>query len=69
VPKCGVKTAEGEVFGFVLKDAEHCFDFRTVGVTVPDGEVSRGLFKGALREWLKCFGGSGGYGYARRWRA
>jgi hypothetical protein len=40
-----------------------------VGVTVPDGEVSRGLFKGALREWLKCFGGSGGYGYARRWRA
>ncbi|KAI8932281.1 hypothetical protein NX059_010478 [Plenodomus lindquistii] len=59
VPECGAKTSRKEVFGYVLKDAEHCFDFRTTGVTVPGGPVSRGIFKGALRKWLGCF--EGGY--------
>ncbi|CBX91379.1 hypothetical protein IAQ61_010736 [Plenodomus lingam] len=67
VPECGSSQSGDEVFGYVLRDAEHCFDFRTTGVTVPGGEISREIFKGALREWLGCFQGKPGYG--RRWRA
>jgi hypothetical protein len=59
-PKCGVRQSRNELFGFVLRNAEHCFDFRTVGVTVPDGAVSRGIFNKALVEWLKCFRPRGG---------
>jgi hypothetical protein len=55
VPKCGQKTSRNELFGMVLRDAEHCFDFRTVGLTVPDGAVSRNLFRKALSEWLQCY--------------
>jgi len=55
VPKCGVKTSRNELFGLVLKDAQHCYDFRTTGSTVPDGPVSRTLFRKALSEWLQCY--------------
>lgn len=67
IPKCGVSTGKDRLFGMVLKDAEHCFDFRTTGVTVPDGVKSRELFKKALREWLKCYQPKKAVG--RRWNA
>jgi hypothetical protein len=67
-PRCGQGQGRGEIFGFVMSNAEHCFDFRTTGVTVPEGSVSRGYFKAALSEWLKCFRPKGGYGgYGRPW--
>ncbi|KAH9862748.1 hypothetical protein J1614_010841 [Plenodomus biglobosus] len=68
VPECGRKQSRGEVFGYVLEDAEHCFDFRTTGVTVPGGAISRGIFKAALRKWLGCFQGGKG-GYRKAWKA
>jgi hypothetical protein len=67
VPSCGKSTGYGELFGMVLKDAEHCFDFRTTGVTVADGAVSRGIFWGALEEWLKCYTPKKGHG--KPWNA
>ncbi|KAF1943831.1 hypothetical protein EJ02DRAFT_421030 [Clathrospora elynae] len=66
-PKCGVKTSKNELFGFLLGDAEHCFDFRTTGVTVADGAVSRGIFTGALKGWLGCWKPKAANGY--KWRA
>ncbi|KAH7406450.1 serine carboxypeptidase S28-domain-containing protein [Phaeosphaeria sp. MPI-PUGE-AT-0046c] len=45
----------GELFGYVIPDAQHCYDFRTTGTTAKGGEVSRNLFAGALGEWLKCW--------------
>jgi hypothetical protein len=66
-PKCGKSTGRNELFGMVLKDAEHCFDFRTTGVTVPDGAVSREIFHGALGEWMKCYKPKKGGG--RPWSA
>ncbi|KAJ9218938.1 hypothetical protein DTO169C6_8739 [Paecilomyces variotii] len=52
VPGCGVRTSEDEVFGYIMPNAEHCFDFRT---TFPAGATSRGYFINALKEWLPCF--------------
>ena len=51
----------------VLRDAAHCFDFRTTGVIVPDGLKSRELFKKALKEWLPCYRPK--TGLAKRWNA
>ncbi|KAK7180547.1 hypothetical protein DPSP01_006078 [Paraphaeosphaeria sporulosa] len=51
-PKCGQGQDEDEIFGYVLKNAQHCYDFRT---TVALGETSRGFFYKALDGWLKCF--------------
>ncbi|KAF2119735.1 serine carboxypeptidase S28-domain-containing protein [Lophiotrema nucula] len=63
-PKCGEEQDDDDIFGFVLKDAEHCFDFRTTGVLSPDGGTSRGYFTAALDKWLKCFKPKkGGYGH------
>jgi hypothetical protein len=53
IPKCGVQTAGNELFGYIMKDAEHCFDFN---MHFAGGAVSRGNFVNALREWLPCFG-------------
>lgn len=54
IPKCGESPGEkGPVFGMVLRDAQHCYDFQVPGV--PDSEVSRRQFRKALREWLKCW--------------
>lgn len=57
IPKCGSETSRKELFGYVLPNAQHCYDFRTVGVVAPGGvgEKSRGVFKDALGTWLKCF--------------
>jgi hypothetical protein len=49
VPICG---QEGELFGYVLPDSQHCYDFRTMGKA---GEISRGFFTDALGRWLKCW--------------
>jgi len=51
-PQCGEGQDEDDIFGYVLKNAQHCYDFRT---TVALGETSRGYFYTALDKWLKCF--------------
>lgn len=68
VPSCGQKQRPNELFGYVLANAEHCFDFRTTGVTVPGGATSRAIFKAALTKWLGCFERAKP-GYGRRWMA
>ncbi|KAL1856146.1 hypothetical protein Plec18170_004015 [Paecilomyces lecythidis] len=52
IPSCGVQTGEDEVFGYIMPNAEHCFDFRT---DFSAGNTSRTLFMNALKEWLPCF--------------
>ncbi|KAF2708076.1 peptidase S28 [Pleomassaria siparia CBS 279.74] len=57
-PQCGEGQSDGEIFGYVMPDAQHCYDFR------PDfksGEDSRKYFTDALTEWLGCFKQKGGY--------
>ncbi|KAE8385777.1 serine carboxypeptidase S28-domain-containing protein [Aspergillus alliaceus] len=54
IPKCG-ETNKGKVFGYILKDSEHCYDFQ---VASAEGKVSRDLFKQALTKWLPCFNSS-----------
>jgi hypothetical protein len=65
VPKCGREMGKGELFGYTLPDAQHCYDFRT-GQGVKGSEVSRKLFTDALTEWLRCWrpkkGGKPGVG-------
>jgi hypothetical protein len=65
-PKCGAKQDKGHLFGFVLSNAQHCYDFRTTGVTVPDGAVSRNYFTTALTSWLGCWKPKG---YGKPWKA
>lgn len=52
VPKCGVETSEDTLFGFVMPNAGHCYDFHS---GYKPGETSRGYFYSALREWLGCY--------------
>ncbi|KAE8149662.1 serine carboxypeptidase S28-domain-containing protein [Aspergillus avenaceus] len=52
IPKCGVETDENVLFGYLIPNAEHCFDF---DLTYPPAEKSRQLFKAALRKWLPCW--------------
>ncbi|KAG0136168.1 serine carboxypeptidase S28-domain-containing protein [Tuber indicum] len=52
IPEEGVSTPRGEVFGYLLKGASHCFDLRT---SWPDGANSRKIFTTALRKWLGNF--------------
>ncbi|OJD30507.1 serine family [Diplodia corticola] len=61
-PACGERGEEGgELFGFLLPDAQHCYDFAETDVAVQ----ARGYFTSALEGWLECFeptsGGGGGY--------
>ncbi|CAO2649839.1 Nn.00g011310.m01.CDS01 [Neocucurbitaria sp. VM-36] len=56
-PRCGDEQSRWELFGYVIPDAQHCYDFRT---TFAGGEVSRTYFKTALSRWLKCFQPRGG---------
>jgi Serine carboxypeptidase S28 len=55
VPACNVATGKGTLFGYLIKDAEHCFDYMMDSEPVA---VARGYFVKALREWLPCFRGS-----------
>jgi len=52
IPKCNVATGQDSVFGYIMQNAEHCFDMRR-GFAA--GEISRGYFRQALKEWLPCF--------------
>lgn len=51
-PKCGEDQDDDEVFGYVIPNAQHCYDFRT---NFPAGAPSRKYFTDALDRWLKCF--------------
>ncbi|PYH92963.1 hypothetical protein BO71DRAFT_455971 [Aspergillus ellipticus CBS 707.79] len=55
VPACGVQTNEDTVFGYIMENSEHCFDFQLAGMA---GNLSRGLFTSALLQWLQCFVGA-----------
>ncbi|KAJ5999392.1 hypothetical protein N7451_007202 [Penicillium sp. IBT 35674x] len=52
IPKCNVETDEDTVFGYIMPNAEHCFDFLT---HFAPGKTSREYFYKALKEWLPCF--------------
>ncbi|KAJ5774893.1 hypothetical protein N7457_009789 [Penicillium paradoxum] len=52
IPKCNVETGEDTLFGYIMANAEHCFDFQPSFVP---GAISRGYFSTALKEWLECF--------------
>ena len=54
IPQCNVETGEDTLFGYIMENAEHCFDLRT---GFGPGEVSRGYFHKALKQWLPCFKG------------
>ncbi|GMG33649.1 unnamed protein product [Aspergillus oryzae] len=51
IPNCG-ETSEDKVFGYLLKDSEHCYDFQGLST---EGKAARDLFKEALTKWLPCF--------------
>ncbi|KAL5119384.1 hypothetical protein ACEQ8H_002653 [Pleosporales sp. CAS-2024a] len=36
-PQCGHGQRRGELFGYIIPDAQHCYDFRTTGTIVPGG--------------------------------
>lgn len=52
IPKCNVETDEDTVFGYIMPNSEHCFDFLT---NFAPGKTSREYFYKALKEWLPCF--------------
>ncbi|KAL4942102.1 hypothetical protein BDV06DRAFT_222518 [Aspergillus oleicola] len=52
IPQCGVKTAENTVFGYIGPNEYHCFDFTVISDA---GDVLRGYFRQALKNWLPCF--------------
>ncbi|KAF2748485.1 hypothetical protein M011DRAFT_493800 [Sporormia fimetaria CBS 119925] len=53
-PKCNEEPKRGEVFGYLLPGAMHCFDFRAKDVW-PGAVRARAYFTDALDEWLKCW--------------
>ncbi|KAL1613368.1 hypothetical protein SLS54_010699 [Diplodia seriata] len=56
-PACGVSTSADELFGFLLPDSQHCYDFDTT----PTAVRAQKYFTKALKGWLECFEPSGGY--------
>ncbi|KAE8396638.1 hypothetical protein ETB97_006514 [Aspergillus alliaceus] len=52
IPKCGVETPENVLFGYVIPNAEHCFDF---DLGYKPADKSRKLFSLALKKWLPCW--------------
>jgi hypothetical protein len=64
-PRCGDGQSRGELFGYVIENAQHCYDFRTTGTVVPGGAVSRKIFTDALTKWLKCWRPKSGSGVGR----
>ena len=52
VPECNVETDETQVFGYIMENAEHCFDFL---IDFAPGVKSRNYFTDALKAWLPCF--------------
>ena len=57
-PQCSTSTGQDKLFGYTLKNAQHCYDFRTTGAeaaVLAEGVQSRKYFTSALRDWLKCW--------------
>jgi hypothetical protein len=52
IPTCGVSTARDTVFGYVLPNSQHCYDFKP-GYAAAAEPLD--LFTKALTEWLSCF--------------
>jgi hypothetical protein len=52
IPRCGVETGEHTLFGYIMDNAEHCFDLMS---RFAPGRISRGYFYEALESWLPCF--------------
>lgn len=52
IPQCNVETDDETLFGYIMENAEHCFDFNA---DFASGKISRGYFHMALKEWLPCF--------------
>jgi hypothetical protein len=70
-PKCGVRGGSGELFGYLLRDSQHCYDLRNGW---EEGEISRAIWGKALKGWLGCWknggkGGKGGKGKGKQWKA
>ena len=65
-----MRGGRGEVFGYLLRDSQHCYDFRNGW---EEGEISRGIWRKALGLWLGCWkkggGGGGKGGKGREWMA
>ncbi|KAJ5101402.1 hypothetical protein NUU61_003624 [Penicillium alfredii] len=67
IPKCNVETGPGTVFGYIMENAEHCFDMQS---TFAPGRIANAYFHEALKVWLPCFQGKrdcghwGGFGIA-----
>ena len=62
IPRCNVRRGKGQggdeepLFGVVLGDAQHVYDFDPKE-QYPAAERPQRLFAEALREWLPCFYG------------
>lgn len=52
IPECNKESPRSEIFGYVIPNAQHCYDFRS---TFKPGDVSRKLLTAALHKWLPCF--------------
>jgi hypothetical protein len=53
IPECGRPfKVETELFGYLVPDGQHAFDFRT---TFNASRPARELFTSALEKWLKCW--------------
>lgn len=55
VSDCRVSTSKNEIFGYLVDDAQHCYDFRSA-TAFPGSAAPVALFMKALKSWLKCFG-------------
>ncbi|EAS28317.3 serine peptidase, family S28 [Coccidioides immitis RS] len=52
IPECNKPTSPREIFGYIVPNAQHCYDFRSY---FEAGEKSRQLWRAALHKWLPCF--------------
>lgn len=55
VPRCNRETAKRDLFGYVMENAMHCFDF---DMKSEEGAKSRRFFTEALKQWLPCWKGA-----------
>ncbi|KAI9838252.1 MAG: hypothetical protein M1819_005519 [Sarea resinae] len=51
IPAANISTSEDDIFGFILPNSEHCFDFYSDTLA----RQSQGYFTAALKEWLPVF--------------
>jgi hypothetical protein len=67
IPTCGSsdEPEDGPLFGYLLDNAEHCFDFRD---GFPGAPPARNLFHQALTKWLGCYKPTGHDGDAAKER-